>query len=102
MKELGITKGEWQFERYGIFFSIQIEPGYNFSDLLNGESVGFYEAEHNAELICDAGNTAQKCGLLPSELLRQRDELIERNQMLSKTLTKLNVMVDINTGNKNQ
>ena len=36
------------------------------------------------------------------ELLRQRDELIERNQMLSKTLTKLNVMVDINTGNKNQ
>ena len=77
MKELGITKGEWQFERYGIFFSIQIEPGYNFSDLLNGESVGFYEAEHNAELICDAGNTAQKCGLLPSELLRQRDELRE-------------------------
>jgi len=31
----------------------------------------------DAELICDAGNTAQKCGLLPSELLRQRDELRE-------------------------
>jgi len=31
----------------------------------------------DAELICDAGNTAQKCGLLPSELLQQRDELKE-------------------------
>ena len=30
-----------------------------------------------AELIADAGNTAQKCGLLPSELLKQRDELKE-------------------------
>ena len=28
-----------------------------------------------ADLIVDAGNTAQKCGLLPSELLQQRDEL---------------------------
>ena len=85
MKKLGITKGEWQFERYGIFFGIQIEPGYNLSDLLNGENVGFFEAEHNAELICDAGNTAQKCGLLPSELLRQRDELREALKQIRDT-----------------
>lgn len=35
------------------------------------------EAEDNAELICDAGNTFQKCHLLPSQLLQQRDELME-------------------------
>jgi hypothetical protein len=32
--------------------------------------------EGNADLITDAGNTANKCGLLPSELLEQRDELL--------------------------
>ena len=77
MKELGITKGEWQYEIYAGYFAIQNSAGYEASDLLNADSVGSFEAEHNAELICDAGNTAQSCGLLPSELLRQRDELKE-------------------------
>ena len=77
MKELGITKGEWQYEIYAGYFAIQNSSGYLASDLLNADSVGSFEAEHNAELICDAGNTAQKCGLLPSELLQQRDELRE-------------------------
>lgn len=31
----------------------------------------------DAELIADAGTTANKCGLLPSEILKQRDELLE-------------------------
>jgi hypothetical protein len=35
------------------------------------------EEESNANLIADAGTTANKCGLLPSELLAQRDELLE-------------------------
>ncbi len=35
------------------------------------------EMNANAQLIADAGTTANKCGLLPSELLKQRDELIE-------------------------
>ena len=35
------------------------------------------EAIANAELTCDAFNTIQKCGLMPSELLEQRDELLE-------------------------
>lgn len=76
MKELGITKGEWQFENYAGYFAIQNTNGYTPNDLLLSSYVGAFEAEHNAELICDAGNTAQKCGLLPSELLRQRDELL--------------------------
>ena len=75
MKELGITKGEWVAEQYGGYFTIQDRIGYEGNDLLSSEGVGSFTAEHNAELCCDAGNTAQKCGLLPSELLQQRDEL---------------------------
>jgi hypothetical protein len=33
-------------------------------------------AEAEMQLCCDAGNTAQSCGLLPSELLKQMDELL--------------------------
>ena len=42
----------------------------HFSDKEKEEAVG------NVELIADAGNTANKCGLLPSELLKQRDDLL--------------------------
>jgi len=31
----------------------------------------------NANLMCDALNTIQKCNLLPSELLEQRNEILE-------------------------
>jgi hypothetical protein len=34
------------------------------------------EVRDNALLMVNAGNTIQKCGLLPSELLEQRDELL--------------------------
>ena len=39
-------------------------------------------AKSHAILCADAGNTAQKCGLLPSELLQQRDELREALKQL--------------------
>ena len=86
-------------------YGIEIDIGTEYKEAITvwaGDDPQDKTANITAELITDSLNTAQKCGLLPSELLRQRDELIERNQMLSKTLTKLNVMVDINTGNKNQ
>ena len=35
------------------------------------------EGKSNAKLIADAGTTANKCGLLPSELLEQRDYLLD-------------------------
>jgi len=47
------------------------------------------EAEANAELIADAGTTANKCGLLPSELLAQRDELLEAAQWAVKQFKRL-------------
>ena len=82
MKDLGITKGEWIIRR-------AVVPDQN-SEIVTvgvGEEIGLHykatailghesksEVQHNATLITDAGNTAQKCGLLPSELLKQRDE----------------------------
>lgn len=35
------------------------------------------EATDNSKLIVDAFNTTNSCNLLPSELLKQRDELLE-------------------------
>lgn len=86
MKDLGITKGEWIVDKTTVYslyqvgwdkgkplmsnrFYLQVYPDYRVE---NCE----VEAVFNAKLIADAGNTAQKCGLLPSELLAQRDELI--------------------------
>jgi len=73
MKDLGITKGEWVGVDYAGHYSLQVAPFYGARDLLDEDKTN--EAEANMKLCCDAGNTAQKCGLLPSELLRQRDTI---------------------------
>ena len=76
MKELKITKGE-----------IRVEKATDFS---NGYYLypihPFAEMDANAELIADAFNTANKCGLLPSQLLEQRDELVEALNETDKDL----------------
>ena len=79
MKELGITKGETFVLRnqpvQGNGFYIETDSTYI------GEVGGGYltldQYKAIGELLIDGANTAQKCGLLPSELLRQRDELKE-------------------------
>lgn len=38
--------------------------------------------EANAQLIADAFNTSNKCDMLPSELLEQRNELLEMLQKI--------------------
>lgn len=76
MKDLGITKGKWVGVDYAGCYSLQIAPFYGDKDLLDGDKTA--EAEANMQLCCDAGNTTQKCGLLPSELLKQRDELKQK------------------------
>ena len=43
------------------------------------KSYGFHQEHYNGSLtaLClDATDTQRKCGLLPSELLKQRDELL--------------------------
>ena len=75
MKELGITTGEWQYRDH--FSDGIIETEETIIGHLMKWGSPEDELQSNAILIIDAGNTAQKCGLLPSELLRQRDELRE-------------------------
>lgn len=78
MKELGITRGEWYWDGDPTNYDHKNEAPWLIAGgvpIITGE----IEAKNKADvdLIVDAGNTSQKCGLLPSELLQQRDELKE-------------------------
>ena len=89
MKELGIKKGEWiqhivdettvEINAEGWYGMIVVYVATKDKDgNINSSDKGW----NNLKLVLDAGNTAQKCGLLPSELLRQRDELREALKQL--------------------
>ena len=77
MKDLGITKGEWEVCVINL-------ADYNDVTIFN-EGVVIMHLNHidgkqelcNANLVMDAGNTANKCGLLPSELLDRYNEAVE-------------------------
>ena len=92
MKELGITKGEWnvngEYYRNKVMVNNSTIHVYHTVVTFDGAMVTYNNAKANAVLIADAGNTAQKCGLLPSELLRQRDELRERCKQLEFMIEK--------------
>ena len=79
MKELGITKGETfalrnqPVQRNGFY----IETDSAYIGEVGGGYLSLDQYKAIGELLIDGANTAQKCGLIPSELLRQRDELRE-------------------------
>lgn len=80
--KLNITAGEWKCSDHNNFEYIDIDSDLEccrISSVYTGpeDYRSKEEREANALLIADAGTTANKCGLLPSELLRQRDELRE-------------------------
>lgn len=89
MKDLGITEGEWEKLEINI-------TDYKQLAIICGKKVIAHvylpdyeiKEEHlaNAKLIADAGTTANKCGLLPSELLEQRDEMLEMLQDILDTI----------------
>lgn len=72
--ELGITKDKWEVSEYSNeTATIVTTLDTNVCNVFMGSVKG--EQDANARLIADAGTTANKCGLLPSEILEQRDEL---------------------------
>ncbi len=71
MKNSKITQGHWSISHGDTGLYIESEKS-NFISIKNNE-----EVMANAELISDAGNTFNKTGLTPSELLLQRDYLLE-------------------------
>ena len=93
MKDLGITKGEIVInDELSFARDLQIkgrEEDDIYMPLLDRHCVSEKEMIANANLFVDAHNTAQKCGLLPSELLKQRDELKEALKEMSELFEKL-------------
>jgi len=73
MKDLGLPTGEYKFAQVTMNQYVHVDGKVICNVVKRFEK----ETKAIGELIADAGNTAQKCGLLPSELLRQRDELKE-------------------------
>lgn len=72
MKELGITKGECRVIDVGDYFRVECDGSLIVPEVCSGPT----HEKSDADLIADAFNTAQSCGLLPSELLKQRDQLL--------------------------
>jgi len=91
MKELGITKGETfalrnqPVQRNGFY----IETDSAYIGEVGGGYLTLDQYKAIGELLIDGANTAQKCGLLPSELLRQRDELREKYSKLLDATSEL-------------
>ena len=73
MKDLGLPTGEYKFAQVTMNQYVHVDGKVICNVVKRFEK----ETKAIGELIADAGNTAQKCGLLPSELLKQRNELLK-------------------------
>lgn len=80
---MNITKGEAFQDGWHIMVDRKSQhTGVGYSKIIaTVENAGTGEAEDNAVLITDALNTYQACNLLPSELLQQRNELLNALKM---------------------
>ena len=84
MSKLEITRGKWEISPDNNWeCAILTGDDAHHIEVFNSDIDGWEQMHGNATLICDAGNTFQSCGLLPSELLKQNKELREA---LSKAL----------------
>ena len=85
MEKFKGTKGEWSIHDTGNSSRLFINSGYiEVCDAMFNLGEGFpttEQGQENAKLIADAGKTINKCDLFPSELLEQRDELLEVLEM---------------------
>lgn len=76
--ETKFTKGEWFLKNRCGGYRIKDNEQRDVCDIYSfASSISDEEAAANAKLIADAGTTANKCGLMPSELLEQRNDLLE-------------------------
>ncbi len=73
------TKGEW---RVTCSTTMRFPYDYKVSDTQESDE----EMESNRKLISDAGNTFTETGLTPSELLLQRNELLESLILITKQI----------------
>lgn len=83
---LDISKGEWKTNGY----RIEIYDKECDRDLAIAIAYGDPKEEQlaNATLIAEAGNISQECGLMPRELLKNRDELFRALERLLERVDK--------------
>lgn len=85
------TKGEWKLDgltaQHGRYAACELD--INFSEERESgitiwcrDEKPTIEELANAQLIADAGTTISKCDLLPSELLEQRNELLQALKLM--------------------
>lgn len=97
MRKLKITKGKFVIHKNSIYF--EVNNGFEnekrcsislhlYDSEINQTFSLSKENEDNAKLIVDALNTFNKCGIKPSELLKQNKRLITENEQLLKALEK--------------
>jgi hypothetical protein len=88
MKNLGIIKGKWKHNKTTkiIYSSTTSKVGNIVCEAPSYFEESMKQWDAHAKLIVDAGNTTQACGLLPSELLKQRDELKRMVNSLSLSI----------------
>ena len=77
MRKLKITEGIIEVENVktsnGDFYKVKSDSGTSICNITTRD---WLKAKSNSQLIADAFNTANKCDMLPSELLVQRNESI--------------------------
>jgi hypothetical protein len=82
MKTLNLTKGEWKSDRDNVY---SIQPKIT-ADIICESPKKEYDSysfwEDNSKLISDAGTTYNDTPILPSELLKQRNELLNALQQI--------------------
>lgn len=91
MKDLNITKGVWEIKNNGSYLEVKIEDENvgAICSVFDCEIDNLITKENqcsNSRLIADAGNMAQKCGLLPSELLKQKNDIEFQLSICEETL----------------
>lgn len=75
MKELEITKGEVEIDRYGNLLKKGNKALMDTVPVYGVCISNTKESEANRDLLFDAITTSNQCNLLPSELLKQNEAL---------------------------
>lgn len=79
------TREDWIVSLNGM--AVKTKSGKSIASLFGCDtSIGAEEMNANAKLMADAANTANKCGLLPSQLLQQRNDLLAKATALVKLI----------------
>lgn len=96
MNTTNITKGKWilrfeESEKFGNHHTIHsnLSSAGAFIKTMDNSLIPTQEAEANAKLIIDAGNTANETGLLPSEIWAERKHFASLSIKMSDRIVDL-------------